>query len=170
MHYSSLQEAVDDLEKHGHLIRIKEEVNPHLQMSSIHLRVHETGGPALLFENVKGSPFKAVSNLFGTLERSRFMFRKTLPIVESLVSIKIDPASAIKKPLNLIKLIPGALTALPMKRGFSPVKFGTTTIDQLPQIVHWPNDGGAFVTLPIFLVFQKATLVCIEFNLVEMIT
>ena len=148
MHYSSLQEAVDDLEKHGHLIRIKEEVNPHLQMSSIHLRVHETGGPALLFENVKGSPFKAVSNLFGTLERSRFMFRKTLPIVESLVSIKIDPASAIKKPLNLIKLIPGALTALPMKRGFSPVKFGTTTIDQLPQIVHWPNDGGAFVTLP----------------------
>jgi 4-hydroxy-3-polyprenylbenzoate decarboxylase len=148
MHYSSLQEAVDDLEKHGHLIRIKEEVNPHLQMSSIHLRVHETGGPALLFENVKGSPFKAVSNLFGTLERSRFMFRKTLPIVESLVSIKIDPASAIKKPLNLIKLIPGALTALPMKRGFSPVKFGTTTIDQLPQIVHWPKDGGAFVTLP----------------------
>ena len=77
MHYSSLQQAVDDLEKHGHLIRIKEEVDPNLQMSSIHLRVHEMGGPALLYENVKGSPFMAVSNLFGTIERSRFMFRKT---------------------------------------------------------------------------------------------
>ena len=148
MHYSSLQQAVDDLEKHGHLIRIKEEVDPNLQMSSIHLRVHEMGGPALLYENVKGSPFMAVSNLFGTIERSRFMFRKTLPIVDALVKIKIDPISAIKKPINLLKLIPGALTALPMKSSFSPVKFGTTNIDQLPQIIHWPKDGGAFVTLP----------------------
>lgn len=148
MHYSSLQQAVDDLEKHGHLIRIKEEVDPNLQMSSIHLRVHEMGGPALLYENVKGSPFMAVSNLFGTLERSRFMFRKTLPIVDALVKIKIDPISAIKKPINLLKLIPGALTALPMKSSFSPVQYGTTSIDQLPQIIHWPKDGGAFVTLP----------------------
>jgi 4-hydroxy-3-polyprenylbenzoate decarboxylase len=148
MHYSSLQQAVDDLEKHGHLIRIKEEVDPNLQMSSIHLRVHEMGGPALLYENVKGSPFMAVSNLFGTLERSRFMFRKTLPTVDALVKIKIDPISAIKKPINLLKLIPGALTALPMKSSFSPVQFGTTSIDKLPQIIHWPKDGGAFVTLP----------------------
>jgi 4-hydroxy-3-polyprenylbenzoate decarboxylase len=148
MHYSSLQQAVDDLEKHGQLIRIKEEVDPNLQMSSIHLRVHEMGGPALLYENVKGSPFMAVSNLFGTLERSRFMFRKTLPTVDALVKIKIDPISAIKKPINLLKLIPGALTALPMKSSFSPVQFGTTSIDKLPQIIHWPKDGGAFVTLP----------------------
>jgi 4-hydroxy-3-polyprenylbenzoate decarboxylase len=148
MPYSSLQQAVDDLEKHGHLIRIKEEVDPHLQMSSIHLRIHEAQGPALLYEKVKGSPFMAVSNLFGTIERSRFMFRKTLPIVEVLVKIKIDPANALKKPFNLLKLIPGALSALPMKSRFSPVQFGTTRIDQLPQIVHWPKDGGAFVTLP----------------------
>jgi 4-hydroxy-3-polyprenylbenzoate decarboxylase len=148
MHYSSLQEAIIDLEKHGHLLRIKEEVDPNLMMSSIHLRVHQAGGPALLFENVKGSPFKAVSNLFGTLERSRFMFRKTLQVVESLVKIKIDPVDALKKPFSLIKLVPGALSAVPMKSNFSPVKFGTTTIDKLPQILHWPDDGGAFVTLP----------------------
>lgn len=148
MHYQSLQSAIDDLEKNGHLIRIHEEVDPHLVMASIHLRVHEMSGPALLFEKVKGSPFKAVSNLFGTLERSRFMFRKTLPIVEALVKIKIDPAEAIKKPLSLLKLIPGALTALPLRSSFSPVKYGTTSIEKLPQIIHWPNDGGAFVTLP----------------------
>ena len=69
MHYSSLQEAIIDLEKHGHLLRIKEEVDPNLMMSSIHLRVHQACGTSLFFENVKGSPFKAVSNLFGTLER-----------------------------------------------------------------------------------------------------
>jgi len=63
MHYKSLEEAVIDLEKHGQLIRIKEEVDPKLEMSSIHLRLHQSGGPAILFENVKGSPFRAVSNL-----------------------------------------------------------------------------------------------------------
>jgi 4-hydroxy-3-polyprenylbenzoate decarboxylase len=148
MHYSSLKQAVFDLEKNGHLLRIKEEVNPYLEMSSIHLRVHNAGGPALLFENVKGSPFMAVSNLFGTLDRSRFMFRKTLPIVDALVKIKIDPAEAIRKPFNLLRLIPGALTSLPLKCSFSSGKHSTTSIDKLPQIVHWPNDGGAFVTLP----------------------
>jgi 4-hydroxy-3-polyprenylbenzoate decarboxylase len=148
MHYRSQQELITDLEKHGHLIRIKEEVDPYLEMSSIHLRVHQAGGPALLFENVKGSSFRAVSNLFGTLERSRFMFRKTLPIVETLIRIKIDPAEALKKPLQLLKLVPNAFSALPLKSSFSPVQFGTTTSDKLPQIVHWPDDGGAFVTLP----------------------
>ena len=64
MAYKSLAQCVSDLEKHGHLIRIKEEVDPHLEMAAIHLRVYEKQGPALLFENVKGSPFPAVSNLF----------------------------------------------------------------------------------------------------------
>lgn len=148
MHYRSLQEAVKDLEAHGHLLRIKEEVDPKLEMASIHLRVHQMGGPAILFERIKGTPFRAVSNLFGTIERSRFMFRKTLSIVDALVKLKIDPSSAIKQPFNLLKLLPGALTSLPLRSSFSPVKHGSTTIDKLPQIVHWPNDGGAFVTLP----------------------
>ena len=59
MAYRSLQDCLNDLEKTGQLVRITEEVDPHLQMAAIHLRVHEAGGPALLFENVKGSKFKA---------------------------------------------------------------------------------------------------------------
>jgi 4-hydroxy-3-polyprenylbenzoate decarboxylase len=148
MHYKSLEEAVIDLENHGQLIRIKEEVDPKLEMSSIHLRLHHSGGPAILFENVKGSPFRAVSNLYGTLDRSRFLFRKTLSVVDSLVRIKTDPTAAIRQPFKLIQAIPGALSALPMKSRFSPVKYGCTTIDKLPQIIHWPDDGGPFVTLP----------------------
>jgi 4-hydroxy-3-polyprenylbenzoate decarboxylase len=78
MSYPSLRACIADLEKNGHLIRISEEVDPYLQMAAIHLRVFEHKGPAILFENVKGSKFPAVSNLFGTLERSRFIFRDTL--------------------------------------------------------------------------------------------
>jgi 4-hydroxy-3-polyprenylbenzoate decarboxylase len=68
MGYNSLQACIADLEKNGHLVRIKEEVDPYLQMAAIHLRVFENHGPAILFENVKGSKFPAVSNLFGTLD------------------------------------------------------------------------------------------------------
>ena len=92
MGYSTMAACVADLEKKGHLIRIKEEVDPHLQMASIHLRVFEAGGPALYFENVKGSKFPAVSNLFGSLERSRFIFRDRLELVKHLVRLKIARA------------------------------------------------------------------------------
>jgi 4-hydroxy-3-polyprenylbenzoate decarboxylase len=57
MSYVSLEECLLDLEKNGHLVRIKEEIDPYLEMAAMHLRVHEAGGPALLFENVKGSKF-----------------------------------------------------------------------------------------------------------------
>jgi 4-hydroxy-3-polyprenylbenzoate decarboxylase len=77
MAYKSLEECLVDLEKHGMLIRVREEVDPYLEMAAIHLKVHEAGGPAILFENVKGSRFRAASNIFGTLERSRFIFRDT---------------------------------------------------------------------------------------------
>ena len=49
MHYQSLEACLIDLEKYGHLVRVKEEVDPYLQMAATHLRVYEAGGPALLF-------------------------------------------------------------------------------------------------------------------------
>jgi len=81
MNYSSLEECLLDLEKQGQLVRIKEEIDPFLEMASVHLRVYEAGGPALLFENVKGSKFRAASNIFGTIDRSKFIFRKTFRLV-----------------------------------------------------------------------------------------
>ena len=63
MAYRSLMDCVLDLEKHGQLQRIQSEVDPNLEMAEIHRRVFDAGGPALLFERVKGSPFKAVSNI-----------------------------------------------------------------------------------------------------------
>ena len=81
MRYASLEACLIDLEKIGQLVRIKEEVDPFLEMAAVHLRVHEAGGPALLFEKVKGSRFRAASNIFGTIERSKFIFRDSFELV-----------------------------------------------------------------------------------------
>src|ERR1700753_3253346 len=115
MSYASLKTCIADLEKHGHLVRIKEEVDPYLQMAAIHLRVFEHGGPAILFENVKGSKFPAVSNLFGTLARSKFIFRDTLEQIKTLVELKNDPIKAIKHPFKYTNIALTALSALPKK-------------------------------------------------------
>lgn len=149
MAYSSLESCLIDLEKHGHLIRIKEEVDPYLEMAAIHLRVFEMGGPALLFENVKGSKFRAASNIFGSLERSKFIFRDTLASVQRLIELKNDPVKAIKQPFKNAGTAIAALKALPKKNPFSkPVMAQQIAITDLPLIHHWPMDGGAFVTLP----------------------
>ena len=149
MAYSSLEACLLDLEQNGQLIRIKEEVDPYLEMASIHLRIHEQKGPAILFEKVKGSKFRAMSNIFGTLERSEFIFRKTLPQVKQLIAMKIDPMAALKNPLKSLAALPAALNALPIKNPLKqPVVYEEIQIEDLPLIQHWPMDGGAFVTLP----------------------
>lgn len=149
MGYPSLAACIADLEQHGHLVRIKEEVDPYLEMAAIHMRVFDAEGPALLFENIKGSDFPAVSNLFGTLDRSKFMFRDTLGHIKKLVDVKMDPAAVLKNPFQYIGSSAVALGALPWKkRSNAPINYGKTQISKLPQIVNWPMDGGAFVTMP----------------------
>lgn len=149
MGYPNLSACVRDLEANGELIRIKEEVDPHLEMAAIHRRVFAHGGPALFFENVKGSPFPAVSNLFGTIERARFLFRDTLEKVQTLVGLKYDPMAAMKSPFKHLPAAIAARTALPKRsRSGAPILHGQTTIGSLPQIVSWPMDGGPFVLLP----------------------
>lgn len=149
MGYKSLGECIADLEQNGHLVRIKEEVDPFLEMAAIHLRVFEHQGPALYFENIKGSKFPAVSNLFGTLDRSKFIFRDTLDKIKVMVGLKTDPIKALKNPLKYANVALNAFSALPLKVGKgAPVSFGRTKISELPQIVNWPLDGGPFVTMP----------------------
>jgi len=149
MAYKSMEECLLDLEKNGQLIRIKEEVDPHLEMAAIHLRMYEMAGPALLFENVKGSQYRAASNIFGTLDRSRFIFRDTLAAVQKLIELKGNPMEAIKHPIQNFSAGLAALKALPLKNPLSkPVMHSQIKISDIPPIQHWPMDGGAFVTLP----------------------
>ena len=149
MAYNSLESCLLDLEANGRLIRVKEEVDPYLEMATVHHRVYEAGGPALLFERVKGSRFRAASNIFGTLDRSRFIFRDTLKHVQQLIDLKNDPIQALKNPLSSIGTAMAALKALPLRNPLSkPVLYEEIHISDIPQIQHWPMDGGAFVTLP----------------------
>lgn len=147
MGYKSLRECVADLERHRHLVRVTEEVGPHLEMAEIHRRVYQANGPALFFENVKGCRFPAVSNLFGTIERSRFLFRDTLDRVAKIVRLKADPFRFLRSPLAFLSAPLTALDSLPMEVSGGAVLEQTTTIPELPQIQSWPDDGGPFVTL-----------------------
>lgn len=148
MIYKSTLDCVNDLEENGHLVRITEEVDPNLEMASIQLRVFEQNGKAVLFENIKGCDFMAVSNLFGTLERSEFIFRNTFEKVQQLIELKDDPLKAIKSPIKNFSLGLMAKNAIPKKVSTLPSYMKETTIDKLPLIKCWPDDGGAFITLP----------------------
>jgi 4-hydroxy-3-polyprenylbenzoate decarboxylase len=148
MGYPSLQACVLDLERHGHLIRIEQEVDAYLEAAAIHRRVYQAGGPALLFTRVKGCQFPMVSNLFGTMERVRFMFRATLETVQLLVRLKVDPGELTRKPWRFLKTLPMLWHMRPKWVRGGPVLAHETTVRRLPQLQSWPRDGGAFITLP----------------------
>jgi len=124
------------------------EVDAKLEVAEIQRRVYQAGGPALLFTRVKGCAFPMVSNLFGSMERMRFMFRGTLAAVRKLVELRTDPGALARRPFRYIGVPFTALRMLPRYRRSGSVLAHETTISALPQLVSWPDDGGAFITLP----------------------
>jgi len=148
MGYRSLRQCVDDLERHRQLVRVEAEVDARLEVAEIQRRVYAACGPALLFTRVRGSRFPMLGNLFGTIERARFLFRDSLESVQQLVRMKLDPAVALKHPWRFAGAARSAACMLPMTVSRGDVTANQTTISQLPQQVSWPNDGGAFITLP----------------------
>jgi 4-hydroxy-3-polyprenylbenzoate decarboxylase len=148
MGYRTLKQCVADLERHRHLVRIDVEIDARLEAAEIHRRVCAAGGPALLFTRVKGCRFPMVSNLFGTIDRARFMFRDSLERVRRMVELKIDPSDAYRRPWRYAGVARKALTIRPYFVRRAAVTANETTVSQLPQQVSWPDDGGAFITLP----------------------
>jgi len=153
MKFTSLRDTALFLEKQGELIRIDQEVDPYLEMAEITRRVHGAQGPALLFTNVKNSGFPALSNLFGTYERTLKIFEPQLQQVKALVDVKSDPGAVIRSPGKYIKAVTSLVHALPLPSANAKVLKHKTQIDKLPMIQCWPEDGGAFVLLP--QVFSK---------------
>jgi 4-hydroxy-3-polyprenylbenzoate decarboxylase len=148
MGYRTLRECVDDLERHAQLVRIDSEVDARLEAAEIQRRVYAAGGPALLLTRVKGCRFPMVCNLFGTMDRARFLFRDTLERVRRLVELKLDPTAGLRQPWRFAGAARAGLAMLPrfVRRG--DIMAHQTSISQLPQQVSWPHDGGAFITLP----------------------
>ena len=168
--HKSILESINDLERTGQLLRINTEVDPYLEMAAIHRQVHQQNGPAVLYNNIKGSAFPAVSNLFGTMDRLTFLFRRSLTPLQFLMQAWSDPFTILRQPKKWLRLPKTALYALPrhvptglkpstnlsdVRAGMRPewktkipVLENECRIRDLPQIQCWPQDGGGFITLP----------------------
>ena len=108
-----------------------------------------SGGPAILFANVVGCQFPMVSNLFGTMPRVRFIFRKTIEHVRRLIDMKMEPETFFKAPLQGAASGARAIHMMPKTVRSGPAIANQTQISKLPPLKSWPMDGGAFVTLPV---------------------
>lgn len=148
MKHRSTRDAVEDLRRGGYLIECSDSVDPNLEIAEIQRRVYASGGPAVLFTNVKGCRFPMVSNLFGSLEQARYLFRDTLESVRRLIELKIDPPALARRPWRYAGAPLTAIRMLPRYRRNGPVKANQCQLTELPQLKCWPDDGGAFVTLP----------------------
>jgi 4-hydroxy-3-polyprenylbenzoate decarboxylase len=148
MGYRTLAECVHDLQETGRLVTIESDIDPYLEAAAIQRRVYEAQGPAVLFRRVKGTAFPMVGNLFGTIDRTRYLFRDTLASVRRLVELKVDPGEALKHPWRYRGVPRSTFHLLPKRVRAGPILGSTTTVDRLPRLQCWPDDGGAFVTLP----------------------
>ncbi len=148
MSYRSLLECVRDLESQKELVRVDEPVDPCLEIAEVQRRVFRAGGPAVLFTCPKNCRFPMLGNLFGTKKRMHYLFRDTLDSVARLMRLKVDPGEFFRHPAHYLTAPLAAWHALPRRVRTGPVMACTTTLDQLPQLKCWPDDGGAYVTLP----------------------
>ena len=149
MGYRSLKKCLDDLQRTGQLVRIEQEIDASLEAAEIQRRVYQAQGPAVYYARVKGCRFPMVSNLFGTRERTRFLFRDSLKAVRHLIELKIDPVQFFKHPFRYGDVFRTLWFMWPRKASKGPILKNETTVDQLPQATSWPDDGGAFITLPV---------------------
>src|ERR1051326_5540077 len=152
--HPNLRTFHDRLTRENEIITIKTEVDPYLELAEIHRRVIEQGGPALLFDRVKGSRYPVVTNMFGTERRIELAFgpkpeafvREAVHIAESLLPLK--PAELWKHrsiAFDLLKLGTRNTQRAPVKQ----VIDRPARLDQLPVLTTWHEDGGPFITLPL---------------------
>ena len=158
--YENLQDFVQALEKAGELQRITAEVDPVLQISEITDRVSKSLGPALLFENPKGSQHPLLINAFGSYQRMNLALG-----VKSLeeVATQIEAILEMRAPEGLVdrlKLLPKLAdfaTFIPKTvrsgRCQEVVKTENFSVLEFPILQCWPQDAGRFITLP--LVFSR---------------
>lgn len=152
--YPGLREFLGRLKKEGDLVRVEVPVDPCLEIAEVHRRVIAAGGPALLFENVKGSRFPVVTNLFGTKRRVELAFGKR---PENLIREVVNLIDAGRRP-GLVdlwskrSLIKALLQVGVGKARSGPVSAACQShvrLSELPVLTSWPEDGGPFITLPL---------------------
>jgi 4-hydroxybenzoate decarboxylase subunit C len=152
--YADLRSFIQDLERRGQLARIKPEVDPDQEITIIQHRVMAGQGPALLFERVKGSPFRLVTNLFGTRKRVSLacgakpheLGQRLAYAVDHLMPPSLGNLWKARKELRRL------LSARMRKVSKGPVletQIQPANLNRLPVLTCWPGDGGPFFTLPL---------------------
>ena len=152
--HSSLRTFLDLLIRENEIINIKAEVDPYLELAEIHRRVIEQGGPALMFERVKGSRYPVVTNLFGTQRRIELAFGpKPEALVRELVQVAellLPPRpSELWKHRSLGREVLRLGTRNTSRSPVTQVVDRPARLNELPVLTTWQEDGGPFITLPL---------------------
>ena len=164
MAYKDLREFIAALEARGALRRIKAEVDAELEITEITDRISKETGEknvAILFEKVKGSKMPVLMNAFGSYERMAMALgvEKLDDVADELRTILKLPYVSLQNKMSVVTMIPKFKNAInfPKYVKRAPcqevVHTDDATLDDIPILTCWPQDGGPFVTLP--LVFTK---------------
>jgi 4-hydroxy-3-polyprenylbenzoate decarboxylase len=161
MSYKNQQHFIDALERAGELVRIKEYVNPALEIAEITDRVSKTngGGKALLFENT-GYDFPVLMNAYGSEKRMCLalgvnQLDDIAGEIEKLFHLLSSPKENIIDKLKLLPRLSQFASWMPRVKGGRGEcqqiiwQGADADITKLPVITCWPKDGGPFVTLPV---------------------
>jgi len=157
--YKDLREFIADLEQHGLLKRIQTEVDPYLEITEITDRVSKKEGKdnvALLFENVKGSKMPVLMNAYGSYERMSMALgvEKLDDVADELREMMKLPYVSLQNKMSVVTMIPMIKRAInfPKYVKHAPcqeVVEENPSLDDIPILTCWPQDGGPFITLPI---------------------
>lgn len=154
MPFQNLSSFLHFLEEKGDLHRVKAEVDPVLEITEITTRVVKKKGPALLFENVKGSKFPLLINVLGAERRVAWALGRTPAEVGAELKHLADsvmppsPAKLWSQRASLKRV----LAMRPTQKWFPPIKankIDNVDLGQLPIAQSWPEDGGRFITFPL---------------------
>ena len=161
MAYHCLQDFLATLEKTGQLHRIPVEVDPVLEIAEITERICKSpgGGKALLFENVKGSPFPVATNLFGSYGRVCQAlevndFAELSRCMKELLDT--DPESTAPQESWVSQHLLAPFEPIYTARGLCQEET-TLNLSSIPILKSWPEDGGKFITLPLVFTVDAET-------------
>ncbi len=162
MNYRDLRDFLAELEKRGELKRIATEVDPHLEITEISDRVLRAGGPALLFENPKGSDIPLLANLFGTEWRVAFgMGQESVSALREVGELlaylrQPDPPKGLRDAWEKLPLLKQVLNMAPKEISDAPCQqnvFKDDAVDlhRLPIQTCWPGDVAPLITWPLVI-------------------
>jgi 4-hydroxy-3-polyprenylbenzoate decarboxylase len=159
--YSDLNDFLADLEKRKLLARIGDAVSPDLEIAAVTDRVCKTagGGPALLFDNPAGYDIPVASNVYGSTERMCLALGvETLDDLAKEIDELMTPQmpAGIMDALKMLPMVGRLRDLMPKTVKDAPcheIVSRNGTLDSLPILKCWPDDGGKYVTFP--LVFTK---------------